>query len=288
MENGSDELNFERDIKGDGVGRRKKYHDLDIEEVFTLLDATPEGISENEAYLRMQKFGANTLPETKQTSTFILFLRQFKNPLIYILLGALTISFVTKHYVDAWVIFAVVVISSVVGFLQEYKAGKALSKLKKMVTYKAKVLREGKEMAVLQEDIFPGDIILLFPGDKIPADARLIESQNFEVIEATLTGESNPSSKQVGVLLSNTALADRENMVFMGTVVARGTARAVVTHTGTDTELGTIAQLVNDITDDPTPLQKQIAHFGKFIILLNTWIVCSNFCTWHYWGAVIF
>jgi len=216
----------------------------------------------------LKKFGYNTLPEAKKLSSLTLFLQQFKNPLIYILFAALIISSATGHFVDALIILSVVLISSVVGFLQEYKADQALAALKQMVKHKAKVLRDGKKKVVAQEDIVPGDIILLAAGDKVPADARLIEAQNFEVIEAALTGESVPSGKRTDILSQDTPLADRENMIYLGTVVARGKAKAVIVATGQKTELGNIATLVKETENEKTPLQKQLAHFGKVIGLV--------------------
>ncbi len=216
----------------------------------------------------MKKFGPNRLPEAKKFSALTLFLRQLKNPLIYILFAALIISFATAHFVDAWIILVVILISSVVSFLQEYKASQALAALKQMVKYKAKVVRDGKEIIVAQEKVVPGDVILLSAGDKVPADARLIEMQNFEVIEAALTGESIPSNKSIDVSPQDTPLADRENMVYLGTVVAKGKAKAVVVATGQKTELGHIADLIKETEDVKTPLQKQISHFGKIIGLI--------------------
>ncbi|MCK4575029.1 HAD-IC family P-type ATPase, partial [candidate division WOR-3 bacterium] len=173
----------------------------------------PSGLSNKEVALRLQRFGTNILPEAKKLSVITLFLHQFRNPLIYILFVALIISFATKHFLDAWIIVVVILISSIVGFMQEYKADQALSKLKQMVKHKTKVLRDGKKIVIAQEQVVPGDIIFLSPGDKIPADARLIKAQNFEVIEATLTGESAPSKKSVDILPQDIPLADRENMI---------------------------------------------------------------------------
>lgn len=244
------------------------YHRLSIKEVFKALKTQAQGLSKKEAASRLEKFGPNKLPEAKRFSALILFLHQFKNPLIYILFAALTISFATKHFVDAWIILVVILISSAVGFLQEYKASQALSRLKQMVRHKARALRDGKEMIVAQEEVVPGDIILLSAGDKVPADARLIEAQNFEVVEAALTGESIPSSKGIDILPQDTPLADRENMVYLGTVVARGKAKAIVVSTGQKTELGRIATLVKETADEKTPLQEQLTHFGRVIGLI--------------------
>lgn len=241
------------------------YHQLSAKQVLHELNVDELGLSSKEATSRLNTNGYNRLPETKKFSPVALFFRQFKNPLIYILFFALIISFATKHYTDGWIIFAVVMISTVVGFLQEYKANNALSKLKQLITYKAKVIRNGKEMIVAQEELVPGDIILLSSGDKVPADARIIEGIDLEVIEASLTGESLPIEKNTLPVSPDTAMADRKNMVYQGTIVSRGNGKAVVTATGTKTEIGNIASLVHETEEGATPLQKQMIHFGKFI-----------------------
>ncbi len=244
------------------------YHYLSIEKIFQSLRTERLGISQEEAVLRLKEFGPNKLPQAKKLPVLKLFLRQFANPLIYILIVACVISFFASHFFDAIIVLAVVLVSSVVGFVQEYKANQALVHLKKLVKYKARVLRNGQEHIISQEYIVPGDIISLSPGDKIPADARLIEAYNFEVIEASLTGESVPSSKISEQLAKDTPLADRENMVYLGTVVAKGKAVAVVTSTGQKTELGQVATMVKETNDNITPLQKQINSFGKILGLI--------------------
>jgi len=244
------------------------HHNLSIEEVFKNLETQKEGLSKEEASSRLEKYGLNKLPDKKKFSALALFLGQFKNPLIYILFVAFIISLLTGHIFDALIVLAVILVSSIVGFIQEYKANNALAGLKKLITYKARVLRNSEEVIILQEHIVPGDIILLSPGDKIPADARLISTTNFEVIEASLTGESSPSKKVTEVFPIETPLADRENMVYLGTVVASGKAIAVVTTTGEKTELGQVAVMVKEVESGETPLQKKINDFGKKLGLI--------------------
>lgn len=243
----------------------KYYHHLSTNEVLQELHSNSQGLSSQEASDRIRKYGYNKLPEGKKLSLLNLFFGQFKNPLIYILFFALVISFATKHFTDGWIIFAVVTISAVVGFLQEYKANNALFQLKQLIKYKAKVIREGKEMIIAQEEIVPGDIILLRPGDKIPADARILEAKNLEVIEASLTGESMPIEKNTEKTDERTAMADRKNMVYLGTVISRGNGKAVVTATGIKTEIGHIANMVHETEETATPLQQQMLGFGKLI-----------------------
>ncbi len=220
-----------------------------------------------------KSFDIINFPNEKKFSTLALFFAQFKNPLIYILFFALIISFATGHYSDGWIILFVTWISIVVGFLQEYKANTALSHLKELIKYKAKVIRDWVECVLSQEELVPWDIIILTPWDKVPADARLIEVQDLEVIESALTGESLPIEKHTDSIDQESSMADRKNMVYLGTVVARGTAKAVVTSTGTSSEIWHIAKLVNETEESTTPLQKQILHFGKVmgivLIILN-------------------
>jgi len=249
------------------------HHQKSVEEIYSLLETSREGLTKQEAAHRLRKYGHNKLPEAKKTHTLTLFINQFKNPLIYILLAAFIISLLKKDWVDSSVIVAVILISSLMGFFQEYKANRALSRIKQMIKHKARVIRDEKEMIVDQELLVPGDIIFLSPADHVPADARLIETQNFNVIEAALTGESLPSEKHTEILKADILLGDRKNMIFLGTVVAKGKAKAVVVATGNQTQLGHIANLVKETEEEKTPLQKQILHFGKVIgitiIVLN-------------------
>lgn len=244
------------------------FHATSVTVVLKSLDTTMKGLTAREAESRIRRFGYNNLPQAKKLSTLKLFVEQFQNPLIYVLLFALVLSFSTGHFVDGWIVLVVILVSGVMGFLQEYKADRALAHLSQLVKYKARVMRDGKEAVINQERVVPGDIVILSPGDKVPADSRLIESNNLEIIEASLTGESTPSKKSVDVLPENIPLADRENMVYLGTVVARGKARAVVVATGVDTELGKVANLVKEVESVKTPLQEQLARFGKMMGLI--------------------
>lgn len=243
-------------------------HSLSIEENFKSTNTEKNGLSQKEVDIRLEKFGKNTLPKSEKFSIFTIFLNQFKNPLIYILFVAVIISFFADHKIDAIIILVVILITSIMSFFQEYKANQALERLKKMVVYKTKVLRDGIEMVIEQDSVVEGDIILLSPGDKVPADARLFKARNLEAIEALLTGESVPSKKHIDILDENTPLADRENMVYMGTIIARGKAMAIVVNTGIKTELGKIARLVKDTKEEMTPLQKQLSYLGKVIGLI--------------------
>jgi P-type Ca2+ transporter type 2C len=241
------------------------YHLLPISEVQQLLNTEKLGLNSIDARERVKRYGLNKLPDKKKLSAVALFFRQFKNPLIYILFAAFVISILTSHWVDAIIVAVVVYVSSVIGFFQEYKAGQALERLNKLIRYDVNVLRDGTPVSVSHEQIVPGDVILISSGDKIPADARLMEVSNFSTIEAPLTGESLPLAKHVQELPEGTPLAERKNMIYAGTVAASGNAKAIVTATGTNTELGHIASMVQSTEEEQTPLQVQLLLFGKWL-----------------------
>lgn len=241
------------------------HHLLPISEVQQLLNTSKRGLNDIDAQERIRTYGLNKLPDKKKLSVVALFFRQFKNPLIYILFAAFVISVLTSHWVDAIIVSVVIYVSSVIGFFQEYKAGQALERLNKLIRYDVKVLRNGTSVSISHEQIVPGDVILISSGDKIPADARTIEVSNFSTIEASLTGESLPLSKHINPLPERTPLAERKNMIYAGTVAASGNARAIVTATGTNTELGNIATMVQSTEEEQTPLQVQLLVFGKWL-----------------------
>ncbi len=241
------------------------FHNLSIKETYKKFNTSSHGLTENEAKKRLGKFGVNKLPEEKRLTRLEIFIDQLKNPLVYVLLIAALISFFLNKITDMGVILAAVIINTIVGFIQENKVNKALSKLKKMVEYKALVMRGGKEKKVDVRQIVPGDIILIESGDKIPADSRLIEINDLGVSEAPLTGESLPADKTIEILDKDTPLPDRENMVYMSTEVIKGKGRAVVCATGINTQLGEVALLVSKTKEDKTPLQKKLISFSKLL-----------------------
>jgi len=241
------------------------HHLLPISEVQLLLNTEKQGLTGIDAKERIRTHGLNKLPDKKKLSVVALFFRQFKNPLIYILFAAFVISLLTSHWVDAIIVSVVIYVSSVIGFFQEYKAGQALERLNKLIRYDVKVLRDGIPISISHEQIVPGDVVLISSGDKIPADARLIEVSNFSTIEASLTGESLPLSKHLDPLPDGTPLAERKNMIYAGTVAASGNARAIVIATGINTELGNIATMVQSTEEEQTPLQVQLLVFGKWL-----------------------
>lgn len=236
-----------------------------IEEIFQELETDKNGLSKKEAESRLLKFGKNKLPEEKPIPQIKLFFTQFQSPLIYILVIAGLVTLILKDYTDTIVIFAAVLLNTIVGFVQENKASRALQALKKVLKIKAIVLRNGNEKEILQQDVVPGDIILLKAGDKIPADARLIEDEDLKVNESSLTGEWLPARKHTKTLKVETPLADRDNMVFMGTIVESGFGKAVVTAIGLKTEIGKVAQMLKKTKEEKTPYQKKLARFSKIV-----------------------
>ena len=245
------------------------WYNLSFEEVVKKLNSDPEkGLSEKEVKSRQEKFGKNLIPEQLPFSSLRLFLEQFKSPLIYILIIAGIVTLALKAWTDAIVIFLAIFINALFGFWQERKTSKILEKLKKVLKTKATVLREGQKMEIFQEELLPGDIIYLKAGDKVPADGRLIEAENLKISEAVLTGEWIPSQKTTKILPKETPLADRENMVYMGSLVEAGFGKAICTETGERTEAGKIALLVQKTKEEKTPLQRKLTGFGKIIGIL--------------------
>ena len=263
------------------------WHNLSIKKILEILETNKNGLTFEQATDRLKKYKKNKLPERKRFSALKIFLSQFKSPLVYILIIAAAISLALKEFIDMGIILAAVFINAGVGFFQECKAEKTFIHLKKLVTHKARVLRQkitdkpgeehGEEHIIDSQELVPGDIIILEAGDIVPADARLIEVHNLETKEALLTGESIPSSKQVEVLEKGTPLADRENMVYLGTIITRGKAKTVTIATGLKTELGKIATLIKTTEEDQTPLQKKIARLAKFTGLIIAFLCLGLF-----------
>ena len=247
----------------------KSWHAMEIEETLQKLNSKETGLSQEEVQKRLVEFGPNELKKEKGTSPLKLFLEQFEDILIIILLIATGLSLLLQEYVDALVIVAIVVACAVLGFVEEFRSEKALEALKKMTAPTAMVLRDGKEVKIQTSEIVPGDIILLYTGDKIPADSRLIETFNLKVDEAPLTGESSPVNKDVAVTAEECPVNDRRDMVFTGTVVVYGRGKAVATSTGMNTEFGKIAKMVQVTEEEETPLEKRMASVGKWIGILS-------------------
>ncbi len=243
----------------------KPWHALTPEEAMQELKTSNKGLTSEEAQTRILTYGPNELKKKKGKSPILLFLGQFTEVLMIILLIATGLSLVVGETVDALIILAIVIASATLGFTQEYRSEKAVEALKRMTAPTAIVLRDGKEIKVPASQLVPGDIILLFTGDKIPADSRILEGYNLKVDEAALTGESAPVDKHAHELIQDAPLNDKNNMIFTGTVVVYGRAKALVTTTGMQTEFGKIAQMVQSTTQEETPLEKRMAGVGKWI-----------------------
>jgi len=242
------------------------WHTMDPDAALKALETDPqEGLDYEEAEKRIEKYGYNELKQEERISPYTILINQFKNILIIILIFAIALSALVGELVDAGIILVIVIFCAVLGFIQEYRAERAMEALKKMLSPTITVVRGGKEEEIPSRELVPGDILLLEAGDKIPADARLIESHSLRCDEAPLTGESAPVGKNLEVSGEGTAVADRKNMIFTGTTVTYGRARAVVTSTGMKTEFGKIAQEVAAIDAGKTPLEKRTQEIGKWL-----------------------
>jgi len=243
------------------------YHSFSEKEFFQKLNSSPPGLSNHQAETRLHQYGLNEISEEKKIHPLKLLFEQFTSPLIWILIAALAISIFFGETIDAIVIAVIIVINAILGFVQEYKAEKAIEALRKMASPKAKVLRDGHEITIDATKLVPGDVILLETGDKIPADSRIFESHDFETQEAVLTGESLPIKKSLDLFPQKTPLADRKNMVYSGTISTKGRAQAVITHTGMQTEFGKIATMIEHAQEQLTPLQKKLRLLGKHLTI---------------------
>jgi len=254
----------------------KEFYRLSVEEVCRELGVDPQkGLSSEEAKKRLEQYGPNELAERKRRTVLQMFLSQFTDFLIIILLAAAGISIVVGEAVDAILIMIIVVLNATLSTIQEAKAEKSLQLLKKMAAPSARVLRDGIVQTVPSREIVPGDVVILEAGNYVPADGRLIESVNLSVSEAALTGESQPVEKSTEAIDEpNLPIGDRTNMVYSGTIVSRGRGRAIVTATGNETEIGKIAKMLTEMEEEETPLQKNLEKLGKQIGLIVL-IICA-------------
>lgn len=244
------------------------YHALSVMDSLEELDSNKEGLTKEKVSTKKLRFGLNELPENKGTSSVIIFLRQFKSFMVYILIAAALISFLLDRVVDVYVIAGIIVINSVIGFTQERKAEQAVKALRKMIVHQTKIIRDGELIQIPVKYLVPGDIIVLEEGDRIPADARLIEAKNFMTIEASLTGESFPLEKVTRDLPEKTILADRKNMVWLGTFVAAGSAKAVVVATGQQTAIGKLAKSIEEIKPRKSHFQEKTDVLAKHMAII--------------------
>jgi Ca2+-transporting ATPase len=255
------------------------WHTLESEKVAQRLGSDPTaGLSGAEAAGRLITHGRNELPEAPPPSPFHIFLAQFASLIIWVLIGAAVVSGVLQEWLDAGAIAAIIVLNALLGFIQEYKAERSLAALKRLSIVMARVLRDGVVHVIPARELVPGDLILVEAGDHIPADARIVSVAHLRTQEATLTGESTPVEKS-SVLLSvpDLPIADRSNMLFLGTDVVAGKASALVVATGRGTELGRIASMLQQADREPTPLQRRLAQLGHVLIYLSMAIVSLVF-----------
>ncbi|MGM0603252.1 MAG: cation-translocating P-type ATPase [Bacillota bacterium] len=235
-----------------------RYYSKKVKELFDELNTSKDGLTESEAKKRLEKYGENELKAGKQKSLTALFFLQFKDVLVILLLVASAMSFMIQSYRDGTVMIAIAVLNAVIGFFQEYKAEKIMDSLNKLVQSPSKVIRDGKIREISQKELVPGDIISLEEGDKVPADVRIIESFNLRTNDVSLTGESMPQEKNSSVINEERSLADRDNMAYLGTNVASGSAKGVVTATGMETEMGKIASMTQGEEKSKSPLQEEL------------------------------
>lgn len=238
----------------------------DLQKLFTKLKTSEKGLKEKDIKSRLQEFGLNQIKAKKRKPLFIMFLEEFKDLMVIILIFAAILAFFGGETTDGTVILFIVVINAIIGFVQEFKAEKAIEALKKLIAPHARVVRNGKEMQIDAKDVVPGDILILNEGDSIIADAILFDANELETLESALTGESTSVQKlEYDIPETKGTPMERENMVFMGTNVTHGTGRAVVIKTGMNTEMGRIAKLTTETKQDKSPLEKELFRIGVFV-----------------------
>jgi len=249
-----------------------EYYKESVNEVLKELKTTKKGITDSEANIRLAKFGYNSIEKKDKNKLLEIISEQFKDFLVILLLFAGLFSLILGNSIEAIAIFVMVLLSVVLGFVQEYKAEKSLEKLKKITSRKAVVLRNNHEQIIDAIELVPGDIVLVEAGSIIPADIRIIESSSLKVDESSLTGESVHRFKESNIISKTVEVSDRINMAFMGTVVVYGSARGIVVETGLKTEFGKIADSLTEVTKIKTPMQRKLAKLGKQLIIAVTMI----------------
>ena len=268
------------------------WHSETSERALLILNTTHAGLSASEATQRLTEFGPNKLPAPARKNILLRFLSHFHNILIYVLLVAAAITALLGHTVDTFVIVAVVFINAIIGLIQEGKAEKAMDAIRNMLALRASVIRDGKRQSIQGEQLVPGDIVLLEPGDKVPADMRLLKTHGLQIQEAILTGESLPVEKHPAPVAIDTALGDRFCIGFSGTTVTSGQGTGVVIATGAQTEIGRISGLLSEVQTLDTPLVTQMAAFAKwltlFILVIAALILAFGYFVLHHDFSILF
>lgn len=260
----------------------------EVSNVLTNLKSTESGLLEIEAQKRIKKFGKNVFEDHEKKSPFLIFLEQLSSPLIFILIGAAVITIVLQEWIEVVVIFLAVFVNAGLGFYREYRAENTLEKLMTYIKDRSKVIRDGREQEIDSADLTKGDVIKLSYGSRIPADARIIKTNNFKVDESILTGESIPVSKNEETVLLFSVVADRKNMAYAGTLVVEGFATAVVTSIGNDTEVGKIAKLVSKTNRVDSPIQKALKNLAWLIFGVLIFVVIGIFILGIFRGEPVF
>ncbi|OGD67867.1 hypothetical protein A3F08_01610 [Candidatus Berkelbacteria bacterium RIFCSPHIGHO2_12_FULL_36_9] len=245
------------------------WYSFSIKDVLEKLQTSPQGLSSKEAFFRLKKYGPNQLREEKKKSEFYFFLKQFKNPLVYLLFFAALISYFLRHNIDTIIILFIVFFNAFVGYLQEKKAVESLKALKKLMALRCKVLRDDEKMEISALELVVGDIVILEEGNKIPADLRILDSLNLRIDESTLTGESVPVHKRNVLVKAGSQIIEQKNMVFASTIVTSGKGLAIAVATGKDTELAQIAKETISITDEITPLGVKLKKFSNWLLIIT-------------------
>lgn len=254
---------------------RNRYHLEGLEALYQHLGSRPEGLTEREADQKLGQFGPNELKAKRKKTPFMMFLDQFKDFMIMVLIAAAIVAGIVGELTDTLIIIAIIIANAVIGFVQEYRAEKAIEALKQMAAPMVNVLRDGNAASIVSRELVPGDIVLLEAGTIMPADMRLVESAQLKIDEAALTGESVPVEKSARQLSDpGMPLGDRVNMAYKGTVVTYGRGSGLVVGTGMETELGKIASMLQDESEVKTPLQKRLAAFGKNLAIIIL-VICA-------------
>ena len=270
------------------AARAPDWHALPAEDALRIVKSARGGLDADEVARRQAHYGANALPPPAKRSAWLRFVLQFHNALIYVLIGAGLITLALQHWVDSGVIFGVVIINAIVGFIQEGRAEQALDAIRSMLSPTATVLRAGRRRSLPAADIVPGDIVLLTAGDKVPADLRLLEVHTLRIEEAALTGESEPVDKSVAPVGADAVIGDRRSMAYSGTLVTYGQGVGVAVGTAAATEIGRISALLERVEHITTPLLRKFEQFGRWLTLVTLALMALTFALgtlWRGYGA---
>jgi len=267
---------------------RPDVHSLPVDLTLEALDASPSGLSSEEAAHRLRLHGPNRLPEAPRRNPLLRFLAHFHNVLIYVLIASAAVTAVLQHWIDTGVILAVVIVNALIGFIQEGRAEQAMAAIRGMLAPRSAVLRDGRRQSVDAAELVPGDIVLVEAGDRAPADLRLIEARGLKAEEAILTGESVPVDKGTAPVAADAALGDRTPMLFSGTLVATGAGRGVVAATGGATQIGQISGMLSEVRTLTTPLVEQMDRFARWLTVFILLVAGSILAYGHFVGHLPF